>query len=121
MSARILIVDDNVALAENLAEVLALEGYRTDVAASAEEALASALSADLSVVVTDFRLPGLDGAELVTRLRERRLGMRFVVISGHTDDGTIDRAREAGARFFPKPLDLEALRRFLRDGVTGSA
>jgi DNA-binding response OmpR family regulator len=113
LSTRILIVDDNVALAENLAEVLALEGYATDVAASAEEALAAPLSVDVEIVVTDYRLPGIDGAELVRRLRVAR-PVRCIVISGHTDEATVSQAHAAGAAFLPKPLDLGALTTFVR-------
>lgn len=105
----ILIVDDNVELAENIAEMLALEGYRTTVAASAEEALPRALRADVSFLVTDFRLPGVDGAELVTRVRQAREEVRFVVMSAHTDESTQRRAEAAGATFFSKPVNLRAL------------
>jgi len=118
--ARILIVDDNVALAENVAEVLELEGYRTAIAASAEDALPLALNDDLAVLVTDFRLPGMNGAELVTRVRRARSGIRCIVISAYTDDQTMDRARDVGARFLAKPLSLTDLTQFIAT-VEGSA
>jgi DNA-binding NtrC family response regulator len=105
----VLIVDDNIALAENLAEILELEGYGTEVAASAEEALPKALAGDHVVVVTDFRLPGMDGAELVSHVRRVRAHLRCIVISAFTDESTVRRAQEAGARFLPKPVDLVRL------------
>lgn len=117
---RILIVDDNVALAENIADVLALEGHQSTIAASAEEALPRALHADVSFVITDFRLPGIDGAELVTRVREARAEVTFVVISGYTDEATQRRAEAAGARFLPKPVNLAVLTDLIRDDAVGS-
>jgi len=106
---RVLIVDDNVQLAENIAEILESEGYRTDVAGSAEEALKKLPSYAPEVVLTDYRLPGMNGAELVRTLRIAGLQARAVVISAHTDDSTVQDATEAGAQFVPKPIDLTKL------------
>jgi two-component system, OmpR family, response regulator VicR len=106
---RVLIVDDNIQLAENIAEILAYEGFRTDVAVSAEEALKKVPTYSPEVVVTDYRLPGMNGAQLVRTLRTAGLRARAVVISAHTDDVTIQEARDAGAHFVPKPLDLTKL------------
>lgn len=117
---RVLVVDDNVALAENIAEALELEGYLTAVAASAEEALAQTLQNEFTVVVTDFRLPGIDGAELIRRVLRARTGVRCVVISAHADEGTVRSAEAAGARFLAKPFDLRQLARFVRN-VEGAA
>ena len=62
---RILIVDDSVGLAENIAEILELDGHVPIVAASAEEALANTEPPPPEVIVTDYRLPGLSGAARV--------------------------------------------------------
>jgi two-component system response regulator VicR len=114
---RVLIVDDNVQLAENIAEILEFEGYRTDVAVSAEEALTKVPAYAPEVVVTDYRLPGMNGAQLVRTLRTAGLRARAVVISAHTDDSTIQEATDAGAQFVPKPLDFKKLSLLLGDGT----
>jgi DNA-binding NtrC family response regulator len=106
---RVLIVDDNVQLAENIAEILEFDGHRTDVAVSAEEALSKLPIYSPEVVVTDYRLPGMNGAQLVRRLRSAGVRARAVVISAHTDDSTIQEATDAGAQFVPKPLDFKRL------------
>jgi DNA-binding response OmpR family regulator len=106
---RVLIVDDNLALAENIAEVLSMDGVQTDVAGSGEEALPKAAGDDLRVLLTDFRLPGLNGAELIDEVRRTRNDIHFIVMSGHTDEQTMSRAQAAGARFMAKPLDLGML------------
>ena len=110
----ILVVDDSLALAENIAEVFGLEGLESVVAANAEEALALTLVRDLTAVITDLRLPGIDGTELVNRLRPGREHVRFALISAYSDEDTMNRAREVGASFFPKPIDIGRLTRFVR-------
>lgn len=108
---RILIIDDNVNFAENISEILQIEGHLTEVAASAEEALSKALAARSDVVITDYRLPGIDGASLLRRLQEMGLRIHAIVISAYTDERTVADARNAGATFVPKPIDFEILGR----------
>ena len=116
---RILIVDDNVGLAENIAEILEMEGYVAIVATSAEEALTKTEPPPPEVVVTDYRLPGLSGAALVRRLQERGVRVRAIVISAYTDEKTIEDARSAGADFVAKPVDFQMLGRLI--GAPGTA
>jgi two-component system NtrC family response regulator len=111
---RVLIVDDNVALAENIAEALELEGHETEVAITANEGLSKATSGSQDVIITDYRLPDISGAELVRRLRQLGLTVRAVVISAYTDDTTIEDARAAGASFMPKPVDFTTLGQLVR-------
>jgi len=110
---RVLIIDDNVSLAENIAEILEIHGHATEVAASAEEAFPKALENEPDVVVTDFRLPGLSGAVFVRQFLMKRMHVRAMVISAYTDDTTIEEARNAGAAFMPKPLDFLRLSRWV--------
>ena len=113
---QILIVDDNLDLAENIAEILQMEGHFTRVAGSAEEAFPAALENEPDVVVTDYRLPGLNGADFVKQFRETRIHVRAIVISAYTDEGTISEAKEAGATFMAKPVDYKLLGRWIREG-----
>jgi two-component system, OmpR family, response regulator VicR len=106
---RVLIVDDNKDLAENIAEILSLRGFVTEIATSAEEALPMAIPDGPGILVTDFRLPGMTGAELVWKIRQTRDTLRAVVISAYTDEKTISAARTAGADFLPKPVDFASL------------
>lgn len=107
---RILIVDDHVDLAENLAEILDGAGYQTVVAPSAEAALERVQAGDIAAVITDYRLPGRSGAQLVAELRNRGFQLPVVVMSAFTDDETIQRARAAGAaEVLAKPVPLDRL------------
>jgi two-component system C4-dicarboxylate transport response regulator DctD len=110
----VLVVDDNVELAENVAEILSLRGFVTLLAESAEEALPMALAEGVGVLITDFRLPGMSGAELVAQVRHHRGDVRTVVMSAYTDGSTADAVRAAGANaFLPKPIDFSLLGRVI--------
>jgi DNA-binding response OmpR family regulator len=113
-SVRVLIVDDNQGLAENIAEILDGEGYATDIAGSAEEALIMAQSECFGVLVTDFRLPGITGVDLIKSLRREGQHPHAVVISAFSDDTTVGAAEEVGARFLSKPIDVRLLNHLLR-------
>lgn len=107
----ILIVEDDPAILELLEEELQEAGYGTLGAASAEEALATLSHTPAAVVISDVRLPGMSGLELLERLRTEQSPCGFIVITAF---GTIDQAVEAlklGADdFLTKPLDLESVR-----------
>ena len=109
----VLIVDDNQDLAENIAEILSMRGFATEIATSAEEALPKALPDGPGILVTDYRLPGMTGADLVREIRQQRAALRAIVISAYTDDRTISAARSAGADFLPKPVDFASLSQLL--------
>jgi DNA-binding response OmpR family regulator len=112
---RVLIIDDNVDLAENIAEILQFDGHVTAVATSAEDAFPKALENEPDVVVTDYRLPGMNGATFVKQFRLTRTHVVAVVISAYTDESTIKEARDAGATFMAKPVDFRLLGRWVRD------
>jgi DNA-binding NtrC family response regulator len=124
MAAReptVLIVDDNVALAENLAEILASEGLAAASVATPEAALARVSEGDIAALITDFRLPGMNGADLIAEIRRRGYALPAIVVSAHTDPDTIASSGSAGALLvLPKPVDIgrliETVGR-LRDGA----
>ena len=113
----VLIIDDNADLAENIAEILQMDGHLTEVAASAEDAFSKTLSPQPDVVVTDYRLPGMSGAAFVRQFCKTGTKVVAVVISAFTDDATINDARDAGATFMPKPVDFKLLARFVGTGA----
>ena len=117
VARRVLIVDDNVELAENIAEILQLDGHLTQIASSAEAGAMVAQETAPDVLVTDYRLPGRNGAELVRQLRASRLTVHAIVMSAYTDDGIVRQAEDAGATFMAKPLDFMLLSRRVREGI----
>ncbi len=111
---RLLIVEDDADLAENLAEILEGIGCQSVIAHSAERALELLEHEKLDGVITDFRLPGLDGVELISKLREKGVPLPVVVISAWMDSRVAEQAEAAGAlEVLPKPVDLERLFRLV--------
>ena len=109
-SGHILVVDDQIELAENIAEVLQGIGFETEVAASAVAGLERIGRGGITAVVTDYKLPGQTGAQLIEELRRRGLRIPVLMMSAYTDEMTMERARAAGAwLFLPKPVPLPAL------------
>lgn len=109
-SGRVLVVDDQVELAENIAEVLQGLGFETDVAESAEAGLEKIGRGGVTALITDFKLPGRNGAELIEEIRRQGNRIPALIMSAYTDDFTMDRAQAAGAwLFMPKPVPLSAL------------
>jgi CheY-like chemotaxis protein len=106
---RILVVDDNASLRENLAECLEIEGYRVSVAADGASALAQLTGEPPAAILLDLLMPGIDGRELVERIREnpRLAGVRVVMTTGHPNP----RLREgiAADAFLPKPFGVQQL------------
>jgi DNA-binding NtrC family response regulator len=112
----VLIVDDNLSLAENIAEILRLDGHITRFVGSAEEAFPNALEDEPDVVVSDYRLPGVNGAVFVKEFLGTHTHARAMVISAYTDATTIAAAKNAGATFMAKPLDFRLLGRWVCEG-----
>jgi DNA-binding NtrC family response regulator len=109
LRGRILVVDDNVAMAENVAEILEISGYEAAVARSAEEAL-SVFDLGVGALVTDFRMAARNGAELIAEIRRRGSRIPAVVMCAHADAGTVDVCTNAGAfAVLPKPLAFDRL------------
>jgi DNA-binding NtrC family response regulator len=107
---RILVIDDHIDLAENLAEILAAMGIEAVTAPSAEAGLAVIEAGGIRAVITDYRLPGQSGAQLIAELRRRGSRIPAVVMSAYSDDETIRLARTAGALdVLAKPVDLDRL------------
>jgi DNA-binding NtrC family response regulator len=110
MSERILIVDDDTDALEVYRTRLVHAGYEVEVADSAENALARVSAFDPGLVVTDVRMAGMSGLELLSRLREALPTLEVVVMTGHEDMETAVTAMKAGAfDFLVKPVDPKAL------------
>jgi CheY-like chemotaxis protein len=105
----VLVIDDNENFADNIAEILRLDGWDADVAASGEEALTKVQVREPTIVVTDYNLPVMTGADFVERYRQKHPHVIAVVVSAYNDDRTIKAAMAVGAAFLPKPLDVAIL------------
>jgi DNA-binding NtrC family response regulator len=114
MARRILVVDDDPTIRSSFTEVLVDEETEVRTAASAEEALAVMDAQGPDLVLSDVRMPGLDGLELLQLLKERSPGTDVIIMTAYHDMPTAVAAMREGAfDFLPKPLDLDDLHRVL--------
>lgn len=115
----ILIVDDEPDATATLSKFLSTRGYRTDTAANGAEALDHVLSGQYSVVMTDLRMPGMDGADFLARVRFERPELPVIVMTGHTSFETNESIwTNAGvAAVLHKPLNLREVSSIIRDLV----
>jgi len=91
-AGRILVVDDEPVVNEGCRRVLAQEGHAVQTTESGREALTRAVAEDFDLVITDLKMPGLDGMDLVRALRHQRPATAIVIITGY---GTVPSAVEA--------------------------
>ena len=115
--AVVLVVDDDASVLIASRRILAKYGYTVLEAPGGEEALevARANADRIDVVLTDVRMPGLDGPSLVHRLASMLPVLRVVYMSGYTD-GRLDQELPApGRAFLAKPFTVEQLTRTLAD------
>ena len=109
-AARILIVDDDVALLEALPDAIALRmnGIAIDTCETAPAALDRIQQNDYDVIVTDIKLPGMDGLDLLNEIKLLRPGTPTVLITGHGERDLAVRALRGGAYdFVQKPIDRD--------------
>lgn len=105
---RVLIVDDEESLLCNLARAARGCGFGVDTAKNGEEAWDRLRRTVYDVVVTDLRMPRMDGPELLDRIHRDRLGTRVVVITGYaTLEAAVDCLRKGAVDFLVKPFEVE--------------
>jgi two-component system response regulator FixJ len=100
------IIDDQASVRHALGEMLNVFGYTVETHESARHFLDTLDPARQGCVVTDVRMPGMDGIELVRELARRKVALPVIVISGHADVPMAVTAIKAGAEdFIEKPVD----------------
>jgi two-component system nitrogen regulation response regulator NtrX len=118
MKPRVLVVDDEPAIRDTMRMILDYEGYETLLAASGEEGLAAIERDAPDMVFLDIKMPGLDGLEVLSRLRNVNDAVPVVIVSAH---GTTSTALEAGRlgafRFIEKPLSKDYVLDAVREGL----
>ncbi len=104
----ILIVDDDEGVRENLAELFTVVGYRVVTSASAPEALESLVRERVDLLLTDYRMPGPNGVELIEAARRARPGLRAVLMTAFGDSFTeIESVRRGAVGYLNKPFEAD--------------
>ena len=107
----VLIVDDDEGFRLALAEGITLMESSLTVytAENGEQAVAVVKNTPVDLVITDIRMPVMDGAELALWLAEDRPSLPVIVMSAYADSGTVRELEAQGNHFLDKPLDLNRL------------
>ena len=116
----ILTIDDEENIRNGLADNFELEGYDVKQAASGEEGLKLIAEGGIDLVITDLRMDGISGSEVVKKVTSEHPGIPIIVLTGHgsIDDATA--ALKAGAfDFLTKPLDLDHLNKIVKNALQG--
>jgi DNA-binding NtrC family response regulator len=107
---RVLVIDDEATALTSLCEVLVEQGYSVDTATDGARALAKLERFAPDVVLTDLEMPGMDGLELLRRLRTEGWGETpVVVMSAHGGDSGVAALQEGAAQYLEKPLNTSEL------------
>lgn len=119
---QVLIVDDEPIARNNLAHALERDGLHTGTAADGEEALAKLAVTPCPLVLTDLRMPGMDGMTLLKEIRQRWPETEVVVITAHAStDSTVEAMRSGAFYYVEKPFRLPEVRKVVHEALEKSA
>lgn len=108
--ACILVVDDDDGVRENLAELFELVGYSTLTAGGAAEALKQLADHDVDLLLTDYRMPGPNGVELIESARRMKPGIRAILMTAFGDSFTeIESVRRGAIGYVNKPFEADEI------------
>ncbi len=117
-AGRILIVDDDAASLSSLSEAMTREGYRVSQAGSGEVAIRMAQDQEFDVVITDLRMPGVDGLQVLRTFKASRPETVLIVMTGFASMETVVDAMSAGAYdYISKPFRLDQMRLKVRQSL----
>ncbi|GAB6165414.1 sigma 54-interacting transcriptional regulator [Thermostilla marina] len=118
VQARVLVVDDNEPARVSVADILQRAGYEVEQCSSGAEALKCVDHREYDCIITDLRMPGMSGVELVKRLQPRRLRTQIIMATAYASVATAVEAMRYGAfDYIEKPFDADSLERLVADAV----
>jgi two-component system, NtrC family, nitrogen regulation response regulator NtrX len=118
MKARVLVIDDEAAIRESMRMILEYEGYECVLAGTGQDGLAAVERENPDLVFLDIKMPGMDGLEVLDRIRVVADGVPVVMISGHATVATAVEATKRGAfDFIEKPLESERVLVTVRNAI----
>ena len=108
--AKVLLIDDEVEFVSALAERLRLRDYDALAFSQAKDALDIIQSDPPHVVLLDFRMPGMDGIEVLKIIKQMNPSIEVIMLTGHGDTRSIEEGMKSGAfEYIMKPVDIGEL------------
>jgi DNA-binding NtrC family response regulator len=114
----ILLIDDEPIALMNLSHVLEREGYTVTACKDGESGLAEMQSTEFDLVLTDLRMPGIDGMDVLRHVRELTPDVPVIMITGHaTLDSAVDAMKAGAYHYIAKPFRLDEAREVVRSAL----
>jgi ActR/RegA family two-component response regulator len=110
-SKSILVIDDEVAVNNNIRKILAKKDYAVDQAITKEEALEKIRARSYNIVLLDLKIPGVKGLELLKAVRDFNQSAKVIIITGYASIETaVESARMGAVDYLPKPFTPDEIR-----------
>lgn len=120
MKFTILVIDDEKNIREGLGAAFEMEGYEVRLASNGQEGLDQIAKGDIDLVVTDLRMDGISGEEVLRRVTTQNPGIPVIVLTGHGSiDAAVDAMRNGAYDFLTKPLNLDQLLMIAKRALQG--
>jgi len=110
----LLVVDDEPIVGKRLHQVFTKIGFEIETYTDSASALAAIAERDFAVVVTDLKMEGIDGIEVLKRVRRRNPATQVIIITGYASPDTAELAQQEGVfAFLSKPFRLDELKQVI--------
>ena len=117
-TGRVLVVDDHQQARESMADVLRQAGHRVLCCSSAAEALQTAQNERFDCIITDLKMPGMNGVEFIVQLEQRQYDAAVVMVTAHASVATAVEAMRHGAfDYIEKPFDVDQLETLVAQAI----
>jgi len=114
----ILLIDDEAIALSNLSHVLEREGYEVSACRDGESGLAEMQNTEFDLVLTDLRMPGIDGMDVLRHIRESTPEVPVIMITGHASlDSAVDAMKAGAFHYIAKPFRLDEAREVVRSAL----
>jgi len=115
---RVLVVDDHRQARESMADVLRQSGHDVQCCSSAAEALQVIRQETYQCIVTDLKMPGMNGLEFIVQLKQRQYGAQVVMVTAHASvSSAVEAMRHGAFDYIEKPFDVDRLERLVRQAI----
>lgn len=116
--AKILVIDDEKAIRRSIREILEFEKHLVEEAEEGQTGLSMALKNNYDIILSDIKMPKLDGTELLQKLVENNIGSAIIIMSGHgTIETAVDAVKSGAYDYLAKPIDLNRLLVSIRNAM----
>ena len=113
---KLLIVDDEVKFLETLGKRLEMRGFDVTTAINGDDALAIAKKDKFDLALVDLKMPGMDGDEVLARLKENHTFLEVIILTGHGSlDSAVECTKLGAFGYLPKPYEMDYLTETLKE------